>query len=78
MTLNTQGAAQGALGGAAAGTAVVPGWGTAVGGIIGGLGGLFKKAPEPVDPMLAITGFTTMQTLGGVAVGGLLLFLAVR
>jgi len=32
---------KGAIGGASAGTAISPGWGTAIGGVLGGLGGLF-------------------------------------
>lgn len=32
----------GAAGGAAAGTAIVPGWGTAIGAILGGIGGAFS------------------------------------
>jgi phage tail tape-measure protein len=35
------GALQGAIGGAAAGTAILPGWGTAIGAGIGLLAGLF-------------------------------------
>lgn len=38
---NYSGAAQGAAGGAALGTAILPGWGTAIGGVAGGLIGAF-------------------------------------
>lgn len=77
MAFNLEGAAQGAAGGAAAGTAVLPGWGTAIGGILGGVGGLGKQAPPP-DPMVALTGFTTPQVVGASVVGVVLLLVAVR
>ena len=53
------GAASGAAQGAALGTQIMPGWGTAIGAVVGGIGGYFSskgaKAPQnaqytPVDP----------------------------
>ena len=39
--VNWSGGAQGAAGGAALGTSIMPGWGTAIGGVAGGLLGMF-------------------------------------
>jgi len=38
-----QGVLGGAFSGAAAGTAIMPGWGTAIGGVLGGIGGFFSS-----------------------------------
>lgn len=78
MTLNPQGALGGAAGGAATGTAVLPGWGTLIGAGVGGLGGLLSRPPEPVDPLYALTGFTTPQALTLGVVAGAIYLLAVR
>lgn len=44
MAFNGQGAASGAASGAAAGTAIMPGWGTAIGAVAGGALGAFSKS----------------------------------
>lgn len=52
------GAASGAVSGAAIGTQILPGWGTAIGAVVGGIAGYFggksKAAPQaqftPIDP----------------------------
>ena len=43
MAANYQGGASGAASGAAAGTAILPGWGTAIGAGLGGIGGLMNS-----------------------------------
>jgi len=76
--LNTDAGLTGGVSGAAAGTAVLPGWGTAIGAGVGLVGGLMTPVPEPVDPWVAATGFTAVQLAGGLLVGGLVLYLAVQ
>lgn len=47
MASKLGGAATGAASGAAAGTAILPGWGTAAGAIIGGIGGWLSTPDDP-------------------------------
>ena len=56
--------AGGALSGAAAGTAILPGWGTAIGAIVGALGGLFsaKAAKKQEEQQKAILEEQKKQT----------------
>ena len=60
------GALQGALGGAAAGTAILPGWGTLIGAIVGGLAGYFGSGSDTpqTSAVIGAEGAAILDTAG--------------
>lgn len=72
MGVNAGGAATGAASGAVAGTTVMPGWGTLIGGVIGGIAGLFTPKSSQAAPATGTTAGLASPSTGASGMPSLL------